>query len=160
MKSEDDGPKWYACLRDEIEHMESREMSGDRNRRGGGPAKKDARKTAAATEERGAMFRMREKRGRRRIREREDPGVGIAIKAICCIVPAIRRRQLSSTVLTSSQGLSAAWSTCALSISLSSCPVERRPRRPPCPVRNLAYGLGCVNPNANPSAVAAGRGRD
>lgn len=35
-------------------------------------------------------------------------GVGIAIKAICCIVPAIRRRQLSPTVLTSSQGLSAA----------------------------------------------------
>jgi len=35
-------------------------------------------------------------------------GGGIAIKAICCIVPAIRRRQLSPTVLTSSQGLSAA----------------------------------------------------
>jgi len=47
--------------------------------------------------------------------EREEEGRGggggvggIAIKAICCIVPAIRRRQLSPTVLTSSQGLSAA----------------------------------------------------
>lgn len=79
---------------------------------------------------------------RRRIFESGKTGVGIAIKAICCIVPAIRRRQLSPTVLTSSQGLSAAWSTCALSISLSSCPVERRPRRPPCSVRNFAYNSG------------------
>lgn len=112
-------------------------------------AKKDARKTAAvaaAVERKGERCseyereRDREReRERRRIREREERRVGIAIKAICCIVPAIRRRQLSPTVLTSSQGLSAAWSTCALSISLSSCPVERRPRRPPCPVRNLAY---------------------
>lgn len=54
--------KWYACLRDEIEHMESRdvgiESAGRRS------AKKDARKTVAtvaAAEERGALFRMREK---------------------------------------------------------------------------------------------------
>lgn len=104
--------------------------------------------------------RMREKRRERRKRdecytkservgqrgegefESGKTGVGIAIKAICCIVPAIRRRQLSPTVLTSNQGLSAAWSTCALSISLSSCSVECRPRRPPCSVRNFAYNSG------------------
>lgn len=140
----------------------NREMSGIESA-GRRPAKEDARKTAAATEERGNVARNeREKRTKENSRAGR-PRVGIAIKAICCIVPAIRRRQLSPTVLTSSQGLSAAWSTCALSISLSSCPVERRPRRPPCPEtlpRNLAYGLGCVNPDANPSAVAVGRDRD
>lgn len=55
--------KWYACLRDEIEHMESRDVGIESA--GRRPAKKDARKTAAtvaaAAEERGTLFRMREK---------------------------------------------------------------------------------------------------
>lgn len=54
--------KWYACLRDEIEHMESRDVGIESA--GRRPAKKDARKTVAtvaAAEERGALFGMREK---------------------------------------------------------------------------------------------------
>lgn len=54
--------KWYACLRDEIEHMESRDVGIESA--GWRPAKKkNARKTATAVavEEKGALFRMREK---------------------------------------------------------------------------------------------------
>lgn len=137
----------------------SREMSGS-NRRGGGPREEGCEKNGGGGGgERGGRKGSSVRRwGRKRTKENSRAGrpwVGIAIKAICCIVPAIRRRQLSPTVLTSSQGLSVAWSTCALSISLSSYPVERRPRRPPCPVRNLAYiWLECVNPDANLSAIA------
>lgn len=120
-------------------------------------ARKDARKTAWAAEERGDRRAECEKEGGRgREEEKERMGVqvgrptggegevGIAIKAICCIVPAIRRRQLSPTVLTSSQGLSAAVEhVCFIDLApLRALPSNVAHEDHLAPTRNLAHGSG------------------
>lgn len=93
---------WSRVTSDRINGEETREegcekngMSGGRKRRSPCRVRKRGRQGERGWEASGKT-------------DRGEGEVGIAIKAICCIVPAIRRRQLSPTVLTSSQGLSAA----------------------------------------------------